>query len=188
MIKPIKHASWYLLLGGVAVLCAVAGFMLQHWLADIAWQQRIEQQGLANLKVPEIRPEFELPDLHNQLQNITNWDGKIIVLNFWATWCPPCLKEIPVLMAAQQKYAARNVQFIGVALDEMEAVQTFANRYQINYPILLDSLLSGLSLQYGNRLSALPYTVVIDTTGKLVSTHYQALSAEQVDQLLAPLL
>lgn len=186
--NTVKNGFWYFSILSIALLSALAGFLLQPWLARQALEQQAEKAGLAHLKVPEIRPEFALPDLHNQLRSITDWDGKIIVLNFWASWCPPCVKEIPVLVAAQAKYAARNVQFIGVALDELEAVQTFASRYQINYPILLDSAVSSLSIQYGNRLSALPYTVIIDPKGKIVAAVYQPLSAAQLDNLLVPLL
>ncbi|MGB1192801.1 MAG: TlpA disulfide reductase family protein, partial [Pseudomonadales bacterium] len=110
-----------------------------------------------------LRPEFTLPDMDGKQRSIKEWDGKYIVLNFWATWCPPCRKEIPEFIELQEKYGDKNLQFIGVAIDDPEAVRQYAFEMGINYPSLIAEV-DGVTLaqQYGNRFGALPYSVIID--------------------------
>ncbi len=119
--------------------------------------------------VPEYRPDFALPDLSGRLRRIDEWDGSVLVVNFWATWCAPCRKEIPEFVALQKKHGGQGLQFVGVALDEPEQVKPFARSFNINYPILvggLDALAIGRD--YGNRMGGLPYTVVVDRDGRVV--------------------
>lgn len=117
-----------------------------------------------------IRPEFSLPDLQGKLRNIKEWDGKYIVLNFWATWCPPCRKEIPEFIALQKQYGKSNLQFIGVAIDDEVSVNQFALEMGINYPNLIAEM-QGIELarQYGNAMGALPFSVIINPEGQIVA-------------------
>ena len=82
-------------------------------------------------------PEFSLPDTTGTIHSISEWQGKILVINFWATWCPPCLKEIPEFIQLQAEYADQNVQLIGIAIDEPELVDDYISFININYPILI---------------------------------------------------
>ena len=101
---------------------------------------------------PTPLPDFNLPDVSGNQHNISEWQGKIRVINFWATWCPPCLKEIPEFMALQKQYAAKGLQFIGIAIDDQEPVEEYLAATKINYPILIGGV-TGIALahQLGNR-------------------------------------
>lgn len=128
------------------------------------------------------------PDLAGNPRRLTEWRGKVLVCNFWATWCAPCREEIPLLMAAREKYASSGVEVVGIALDNAAKVREFSITYKISYPILLAEA-DGLELmrQVGNSSGGLPYTVVADRTGALVHRKLGALKEEDVDSVLAPL-
>ena len=140
-------------------------------------------------KQPMPLPEFSFPDLNGSPQISSQWHGKIIVLNFWATWCPACLKEMPEFMALQKKYAEK-VQFVGIALDDVDAVKTFQAKTTVNYPLLISGDFAGFALakKLGNLISAIPYTVVVDTNGQVVYRHSGELSASKLQGVLEPLL
>jgi peroxiredoxin len=117
------------------------------------------------------RPEFALPDTEGISHNIREWDGKVLVINFWATWCPPCRREMPAFIELQDELGAQGLQFIGVAIDDADKVIDFMDTYGVNYPMLLGDLAAiEVGKQYGNRFGALPYTVIIDRQGKIAFT------------------
>lgn len=119
-------------------------------------------------KVGSHRPEFSLVDIEGVQHKLSEWDGKVLVINFWATWCPPCRKETPAFVELQEAYGAQGLQFIGVAIDEKDNVEDFADTYGVNYPMLLGNLEAiKISKQYGNRFGTLPYTVIVDRKGKI---------------------
>lgn len=101
-------------------------------------------------------------------QALEQWRGRILVVNFWATWCPPCREEMPALSRLSDKFAGKNVQFIGIAIDSADNVQHFVARQRSSYPLLIgapEALEQSRAL--GNQRQALPYTVVIDGQGQL---------------------
>ena len=125
------------------------------------------------LAVGDTRPEFSLPDTNGISRSITEWDGKLLIINFWATWCPPCLEEIPAFVRLQAEYGAQGVQFLGIALDSKENVRSFVVEHAVNYPSLYGQRESiELSKRYGNAVGALPYTVVVARDGKVLATHH----------------
>lgn len=138
---------------------------------------------------PSPLPEFNLPDLSGHQHNISEWQGKILVINFWATWCPPCRKEIPDFVALQQQYADKSVQFIGIALEDKEPVAEYIAAAKVNYPILLGGD-NGIALarQLGNNVDAVPYTLIVDRQGQIIHRHPGEFSKEQLVEIITPLL
>ncbi len=131
-----------------------------------------------------------LPDLSDHSHNLNEWRGKVIILNFWATWCGPCQIEIPYLIRYQGQYAAKGLQIIGVGLDEMKKLRNFVRTVGINYPILRADpedyypLLS----QWGNPFGTLPYTVVIGRQGKFILMQQGIFSDKAFTEIVLPLL
>ncbi len=143
----------------------------------------------AEKTAPSSLPEFNLPDLSGHQHNISEWRGKVLAINFWATWCPPCLKEIPDFIALQKQYGDQGLQFIGIALEDKESVAKFLAATQINYPILLGGD-GGIALaqQLGDNVDAVPYTLIIDRQGQIVDRHPGEVSKEQITKIITPLL
>ncbi len=107
-------------------------------------------------------PDFELQDIHGETLKLSDFEGDIILLNIWATWCPPCRDEVPALVALQDKFQDDGVQVIGVAIDENgaeSAVAGFAESFDINYPVPLDD---GTVQEAYGPLSVIPTSYILD--------------------------
>jgi thiol-disulfide isomerase/thioredoxin len=129
------------------------------------------------------------PDLEGKPQPLKQWQGKILVLNFWAPWCPPCRAEIPDFIALQEQYRAQDVVFVGLALDQKDKVQAFSDEMGINYPILLgENDAAELGKLAGNRLGGLPFTAIFSKNGDIVSTVTGELKREQLEATLKGLI
>ena len=150
--------------------------------------QAAEAATLSSLQTQPI-PNFTLPDLDGVKHNIHEWDGKVIVLNFWATWCPPCRKETPMFVELQEQYGARGLQFIGIAIDAKQPVQDFVDTFGVNYPTLIgaDDAIK-VSAAYGNRLGGLPFTVVIDRKGVIQYVKQGEFKRKDALRIIKPLL
>jgi len=136
---------------------------------------------------PEIRPEFSLPDLHDRQRSITEWDGKVIVLNFWASWCPPCIHEIPMFMDLQEDYADDGLQFVGVAMDRQEDAKRFFDELEMNYPSMHGiHQVTRVGELYGNTMGTLPYTVIINRDGHIVERFNREVEREQLEPAILP--
>jgi len=152
----------------------------------IVWFNEQEQQQQQKAS-PLI--EFSLLDLQEKTHPISEWQDKIRIINFWATWCPPCLKEIPIFMQLQQEYADKNVQFIGIAIDDPANVEDYLSFMDINYPVLLAPAEGGLlAKQLGNIVNAIPYTVIVNRNNEVIFRHPGELSKELIENQLNILL
>jgi len=143
----------------------------------------------AAIQAEKLRPEFSLPDENGKIRNIKEWDGKVLVINFWATWCPPCRKEMPAFIELQEEYGKQGLQFIGVAIDDPEKVVDFMDTYGVNYPMLIGDIKAiEVSKSYGNRFGALPYTVIVSRQGEMTFVQRGELTKEAAEAQIKPLL
>ena len=130
-----------------------------------------------------------LPDAQGQPQPLAQWRGKVLVVNFWATWCAPCREEMPQFVAAQTRDGGKGVQFVGIAVDDPEKVRSFVHEIGLNYPALIGGYGAiELSKTLGNDLSALPFTIVLDRRGNIAHTQLGPLKGPDLDRLLGALL
>lgn len=140
------------------------------------------------VRADDVLPAFSFPDIDEKMHSISEWKDKTLVINFWATWCQPCLKEIPAFVQLQTHYAKQNVQFIGIAIDELPAVMRYKNTTGMNYPVLISSEWEGFNLaqQLGNNSNVVPYTVVVNSTGEIIYRHAGEVKKEELVAVIAP--
>ena len=129
-----------------------------------------------------------LPDATGQAQSIAQWRGKPMVVNFWATWCPPCREEMPLFAAAARSGPGQTVQIVGIALDEAAKVADFAQKSPMPYPLLVGGMAQGsLMGKLGNSSQLLPFTVFLNADGSVHRTKLGELKAEELNKLIAEL-
>lgn len=161
----------------ILIAAAAAGFGVYQWMqpnrnAQLAQEQATPEQAPA--MTPQQAMSVSMNDLDGAPHTLADWHGKVMLVNFWATWCPPCREEIPLLVKLQAKYAARGLQIVGIATDETseDSVRTFTRRMLVNYPILMgneqvEQMVAGL----GGDLIGLPYTVLVNRQGQIIRLH-----------------
>jgi peroxiredoxin len=172
--------------GAIAIVAVSAGVAYRV-------QRQAEEPAVAPMPGVELigtsRPEFTLPDVQGLPRSVSEWDGRVVALNFWATWCPPCRKEIPEFVELQNRYGERGLQFVGIALQRPEEVRGFMDEYRMNYPVLAGEMeVIRLAERYGNRIGALPYTVIIDRHGRIAYVKPGPLSGAAAEEVITPLL
>jgi len=188
-----------LLIGIVlAVVSAVGGYQLQQYQKQNQEQNEAEEtKQVVTVNSPATPKEvigtklkdFNLFDVDGQQRQISEWQGKTLVLNFWATWCAPCREEIPAFVELQDQYQSDGLQFVGIALQEAEEVRGFLQEFSVNYPSLVGSAdVIEIAKQLGNDIGALPYTVVIDRSGIISFTHRGPLLKSDAEKVIQALL
>ena len=168
------------LLGAGAALAGVAALA-----GGAAWYERnqaTQRDGAAVLGLV-------LPDLDGREQPLAQWRGKVLIVNFWATWCAPCREEMPQFIETQARDASKGLQFVGIAVDQADKVREFAKEIRLNYPALIGGFGAiELSRALGNDLAALPFTIVLDRDGRVAHTQLGPLKPARLDTLLRELL
>jgi len=166
----------FLAVAGIGLVAAASGAML-------SWRTGSERDDAATLS------QAKVTDLLGKPRDLLAWQGKVLVLNFWATWCEPCREEIPAFMKIRQKLLQSGVEFVGIAIDQAAKVAQFAKEMQINYPLLLAGA-GGLDLmrKLGNSSGGLPFTVVFDRKGRAAFRNLGALSSAKIEAQLLGLV
>jgi thiol-disulfide isomerase/thioredoxin len=180
------RASWGLITAVVAA--AAVGFTLsRHFAGRDAAPPSLPPP--APLPVPAVRPVFSLVDTAGTRRSITEWDGRALIVNFWATWCPPCRREIPLLNALQREHGARGFQVIGIAVDFRDAVLSYVKETPVAYPVLIGEQ-EGLDAAkaFGMATTGFPFTVFTDHSGNVITIFVGELHRPEVDVILATIL
>ena len=157
---------------------SIAGLLLVALLAGFAGMklgQRAmlppEQEAPRGLEVAregDLAPSIELPDLDGRPRALAEWQGQPVLVNFWASWCGPCIEEMPLLDEFARDQGADGVQVLGIALDDLDAVQAFLAQVPVAYTILMDQAgPADSSVQLGNSRGVLPYSVLLDAEGRV---------------------
>jgi thiol-disulfide isomerase/thioredoxin len=128
---------------------------------------------------------LELPDEHGKKMTFRQWRGKVLVINFWATWCPPCKAEIPDFSRLHETWRPEGVQFVGIALDNRANVRAFVDKVKVSYPQLIgdDRVLARLG-DLGNATQGLPFTLIIDRQGNIVARRVGGVAPRELEDLL----
>ncbi|WP_430392374.1 TlpA family protein disulfide reductase [Dyella sp. 20L07] len=176
----LTRSNWTIL--GLAVLVAAAGGWLQH-----ASHRARVPEGVHVAETGEIVPDLALTGLDGKEHRLSEYRGRRVLLNFWATWCGPCLQEMPALVKAQTNIGENGPIVVGIAMDDAERVRGFLTSHPLNYPVLLGRLDSpSTSLRLGNVGELLPYSVLLDPNGRVLTTRRGALDEVTLQQWLAP--
>lgn len=178
----LSRSNWLIL--GLAVLAAAVGGYAQH-RTQSAHQQATP--AIATSLIGQPLPALNLPDLDGQPHPLGAYRGRRVLINLWASWCLPCLKEMPALDQAQHKFGEKGVIVLGIAMDEPTHVRAFLAAHPVNYPILIGHTHSpSTSLKLGNVTQTLPYSLLIDEDGRILAAHSGPMDTAQLEQWLAP--
>ncbi|MEL0081674.1 MAG: TlpA disulfide reductase family protein [Gammaproteobacteria bacterium] len=162
--------------------CLLAGIALYADNPIDAVPGETESESAANYR-------FTLPDLKGEIQDSEQWQGKLLIVNFWASWCAPCLEEMPRFITLQTAYADRGIQFVGIGIDQPEALAKVVDRLGVNYPVLQgDFDAMQVAKQFGNEYGVLPYTSILDPEGELFITIAGAVREGEMEQLIKKFL
>jgi len=174
-----RSPAWIVVL---ALLAATAGLLAGRWFKPGSGG------GEGYSHVGATRAAFVRPDPEGKPRDIGEWNGKLIVLNFWASWCAPCRAEMPVLDRIAQRHAGRGLAVIGIAVDEAAATREFLREHPVGYPILVDDPQTdgNLSTIYGNERKVLPYTVLIGRDGRILAQHFGLFDESALSAWLQP--
>lgn len=164
-------------LGLIALLAAAAGFGLQRYLQD-------EHAPIDASDIP--LPTFTIADLGGEPVSPSDFPGKTVLINFWATWCPPCRDEIPELIELQNEFGDDSLQILGIALDDRERVAEYAAKMGMNYPVLVVEGGEGFDLMdaYGAQIGGLPFNIMIHPDGSVAMRHEGAVTGDDIRERL----
>lgn len=153
-----------------------------------AWMTRSAppEPGLEGAAVGDPRPDFRHGGLDGDWVGASDFDGQLLLVNFWATWCAPCRREMPVLQEASERHAGE-LAVVGLAMDDLAAVREFVTELGIDYPIAVGNAdIMATQRAWGNAAGALPYTVLVDREGMIRWQHLGEVKAEELRAALEP--
>ena len=180
----MKRALTYLLIATAAAAAAAAGMYASATLRGNHSAAAEFPRAAADTLLA-----ITLPDAEGVDHSLADWRGKVLVINFWATWCPPCIKEIPEFSAVARRHAEQPVQFVGLSIDTADNVREFNARFEVPYPLLIgNSQTLSLATEVGNTARALPFTVIIDRDGRIAHVTLGTLNEDQLEGKIRPLL
>lgn len=184
MFYGMNGQFWRKLRWPLLILSGLAAMAAGLWLyQSVLAPARASAAALATLQ------SRSFSDLTDTNRRLLDWQGKVRVVNFWATWCEPCREEIPALQRVQAKFAESGLETIGISIDHADKVQQFARNMAITYPLLLgDASVIDLARALGNRAGGLPFTLVIDAQGKLLASKLGGITEAQLTEILLPVL
>ena len=180
----------------VAGLAGAAGYYMYYWRTSVAGsgaaavpavQDAAQDAQMATpaAKLVEALPDFKLADRAGEMKSLRDWQGKSLVVNFWATWCAPCRREIPLLERVQRERAAEGFQVVGIAVDFRDKVLEYADQMQIQYPLLIgeqDAL--DAASAFGVDAVGFPFTIFTDGQGRVIVAHMGELTVAEANLIL----
>jgi thiol-disulfide isomerase/thioredoxin len=193
-----------IIMAAVAIMAATGGYFFAMLLSPVpdansgypvqagsqfAASEKTLAAGELEDLLGQTRPDFTLGDSSGIAFSAADFDGKVTLINFWATWCTPCVEEMPMLSRLYKSYAGRGVQIVGIALDDPQKAGEFAAHLNIDYPVLVgttDAILVGR--QFGNRAGMLPYSVLLDSEGIIRWAYLGALDRQELEAQIQALL
>lgn len=181
---------------GLAMAAAVATLATIGWLGYRLFEQsRLPATALPAdlISSQQLTPEegqaaadavmtLTLPDLAGHPQAVAQWRGKVLVVNYWASWCAPCVEEMPAFSRLQEQYAAEGVQFVGIGVDELENMRTFSKARPVAYPLLAAT--PAISQTPGLQVKGLPYTLIIGRDGQIEGSRLGRLDETRLASIL----
>lgn len=181
MLKKLLPKLVYL------VIMFVLGFVIYYYF--LGPNNILRSTEITNSELPtQSLFSAKLPNEDGVSQDLSQYKGKVIVLNFWATWCPPCREEMPELSALYNEYQSKNVVVLGIAIDELSLMKTFTTETPVSYPLFAaEEEGMGIGSSLGNDKGVLPYTVIINSEGKIVKTFFGRITKPLLETTLKQL-
>jgi len=188
------RAKAVILVFSIALLASIGGalaYRMVYFQAPPQGQQGIAdaQTATAQNVVGMRRPDYTLGNSSGKLVSAADFDGNVVLVNFWATWCKPCREEMPMLVNLHHDYELQGFQVVGIALDDVQQARDFATELGVDYPILVGSTdVMAMASVYGNLSGVLPYSVLIDREGIITWAHSGVLKEQELIRRIRELL
>lgn len=165
-------------IGLIALLVIIAGLATRHFLFNPG--SKLSTQALFTAS---------FPDADGKPQAFSQWQGKVAVVNFWASWCGPCREEMPELSQLQDEYSKQGLIVLGISTEDVDDVRAFKKEVTVSYPLLAADLAGAKLAEYlGNNRGILPYTVILDAEGNVTKTYFGRINKALLEETLKPLL
>jgi len=171
----VNRRQW-IIISGMSLLALLGGALTSQWISKTGSASEAGIQAFfAN--------EWQNPD--TKPINTQEWGQKVLVVNFWASWCPPCVEEMPQLEKLQSEFLQQNVLFVGIAVDSPSNVREFLKKTPVSYPIAMGGMnASQIYKALGNTQSALPFTVIINAKGKAIYSKLGKIDEEELRKVI----